>query len=564
MLRNVCRRMFNYVPHEQVKLTLNYRISELARHNITAQHTPFVRYTLYVLLMQLLDKRVSIHKKVTSVGGVHRPMRARGEWTEGTEKKFERVWSIAYRLAFLVGTDECAAANLLFACGLHSMRVVLLSQGGFGPPYVITSSFRAVDCRVQESALIVYHGSIDAVYECLLQNGTRGHYNMLLKALQSPLGDAIQRKQECQILLNMALLPLDPSELQKLFARPATQMAFPEPRMHMPQSESNLEIEGRSISPDVYQRLCKAQCELFKRLNKVVDEFAVPEMYWGPHMWLLRILRISFSQVNTAYSKNDHKNVLGLPQLVRCKIKMLCFSPYQLRFGIDPDEDVYVEGISEMQAVFENTDELADPDYCRSMPAWCLCSQHCRGICTLIVNELKMKIMSNGYSCYPYVFTAVSDVPKYSLPCSRFDTREYTQSQLIYQNKPALVAIYGDKLFEARQPDTEENERWPHPEFMKDVKNDVLDGENVFVDQVEKLELDSDNLTQSSNVRAGLSVGRLKHQRNQETKKPKNLDEPFRSIYAVSGAGSQPPEPAESAPDATNTVGQHIVDVEQE
>ncbi|KAJ2195922.1 hypothetical protein IW145_005962, partial [Coemansia sp. RSA 521] len=313
-------RLFDYVPHERVKVTVNYRISELARHKINAQHVSFVRYTLYVLLMQLVNKRVSIHKKVTSVDGVNRPMRASREWHEGTEKKFGHLWSIAH----------------------------LLSQGGFGPPYVVTSSFRAVDCCVQESALIVSHGSINVVHECLLQNGTRGNYDMLLKALQSPLGDSIQRKQECQILLTMALLPLDPSELEKLFPQSEQQATFPEPKMYIPKYVPSLEIEGRPITPDLYQRLCKAQCELFKHLNKVVDEFAVPDMYWGPHLWLLRILRISFSKVNKAYAENDKKKILGLPQLVRCKIKMLCFSPYQLRFGIDPNEDVYVEGISEM------------------------------------------------------------------------------------------------------------------------------------------------------------------------------------------------------------------------
>ncbi|KAJ2543092.1 hypothetical protein GGF49_002339 [Coemansia sp. RSA 1853] len=615
MLRNMYRRMFDCVPHERVKLTVNYRISDLAHHKIVAQHTPFVRYTLYVLLMQLVDKRVSVHKKVVSVNGVIRPMRANDAWHEGTEKKFGHLWSIAHRLAFSVGTDECAAANMLFACGLHSLRVVLLSQGGFGPPYVITSSFRAVDCCVQESALIVYHGSIDAVHECLLQSDTRGHYDMLLKALQSPLGNSIQRKQECQILLNMALLPLDPSEMQKQFDQPAKQMAFPEPRMHMPEPESNLEIEGRPISSDLYQRLCKAQCELFKRLNKDVDEFAVPEMYWGPHLWLLRMLRISFSRVNKAYSKNDRKKVLQLPQLVRCKIKMLCFSPYQLQFGIDI-ENIDVLGISEMHTVFGNTDELDNPNYCRSMPAWCLCSQHCRGICTLIVNELKMNIMSRGYSCYPYVFTAVGDVPKYALngaeynldqrvsnapfvlpeqvtgkfgvrllcaakkvddnfkrvaldnnkspPCSRFDKGEYVQSRLIYQNKPMLLAIYGDQLYKARQSDISENEQWPHPEFMRDVKTDVLDDESMFVDQVEPLVVDSDNIVaRSADIQASLSVGRLKHQRNQETKHPSNLETPFRSILTVSEADSQALEPTESAPGATNEVSQLTMNVEQ-
>ncbi|KAJ2184569.1 hypothetical protein EV181_004314, partial [Coemansia sp. RSA 532] len=79
--------------------------------------------------------------------------------------------------------------------------------------------------------------------------------------------------------------------------------------------------------------------------------------------------------------------------------------------------------------------------------------------------------------------------------------------------------------------DVEENERWPHPNFMRDVKSEALDGENMFVDRVEPLELDSDSIVaQSSNIRAGLSVGRLKYQRNQETKNPSDLEKPFRSI----------------------------------
>ncbi|KAJ2657119.1 hypothetical protein IW148_005329, partial [Coemansia sp. RSA 1199] len=209
--------------------------------------------------------------------------------------------------------------------------------------------------------------------------------------LQSPLGNSIQRKQECQILLNMALLPLDPSEMQKQFGQSAKQMAFPEPRMHMPEPESNLEIEGRPISSDLYQRLCKAQFD---------DNFKLVAL--------------------------DHNK---------------------------------------------------------------------------------------------------------SPPCSRFDKGEYVQSRLIYQNKPVLVAIFGDQLYAAR-PDSLYTGRWPHPEFMRDVKTGALVGESMLVDQVEPLVIDSDNLARSADIRASLSVGRLKYQRNLETKHPSNLETPFRSILA--------------------------------
>ncbi|KAJ2826809.1 hypothetical protein IWW50_002186, partial [Coemansia erecta] len=408
ILRNILRRWRRLMPRERQrsgKINIEYRMAALARHKMDAQHVPFVRFALYVMLMLESGKYVSIRKGVANNTDKQRPADADSNWQLGNEEKFRHPCIDARTLALRVATDECSAVRLLYASALHSMRVVLLGQqhqGGYAPPYVVTSSFRAAICHLQNTMLVVSHGSIDTVFQCLLQGKARGHFDLLLKHMQSRLGSHVLRKTECQILLNIALLPL---ELRVIAPKdnvgPSTQPS---------RVPTTYEVDGKVILPEQYKQLCRAQCTLLEELDTELENFASPDLYWGPHPWLLRMLFISISRANAFDVDKGCKDKYKFVKLLRVKIKMLCFSPYQLRFGLESNETL--DDFYELGTKFGNEDELDSPEFCRSMPAWCLCTSHCRGICTLIVNELEMKIVVKGYFNQPYLFTATSDPEK--------------------------------------------------------------------------------------------------------------------------------------------------------
>ncbi|KAJ2356375.1 hypothetical protein GGF43_002114, partial [Coemansia sp. RSA 2618] len=408
ILRNILRRWRRLMPRERQrsgKINIEYRMAALARHKMDAQHVPFVRFALYVMLMLESGKYVSIRKGVANNTDKQRPADADSNWQLGNEEKFRHPCIDARTLALRVATDECSAVRLLYASALHSMRVVLLGQqhqGGYAPPYVVTSSFRAAICHLQNTMLVVSHGSIDTVFQCLLQGKARGHFDLLLKHMQSRLGSHVLRKTECQILLNMALLPL---ELRVIAPKdnvgPSTQPS---------RVPTTYEVDGKVILPEQYKQLCRAQCTLLEELDTELENFASPDLYWGPHPWLLRMLFISISRAKAFDVDKGCKDKYKFVKLLRVKIKMLCFSPYQLRFGLESNETL--DNFYDLGTRFGNEDELDSPDFCRSMPAWCLCTSHCRGICTLIVNKLEMKIVVKGYFNQPYLFTATSDPEK--------------------------------------------------------------------------------------------------------------------------------------------------------
>ncbi|KAJ2671160.1 hypothetical protein IWW42_003569 [Coemansia sp. RSA 1085] len=391
-LRNLCRRALSRLPDEFPTLTVNYRMAQLAQHKTLDQHRPFVRYALYFVLLELANKSLSIRsfRDMLKPGdsGVRRPAWAAGdvEWRQGNEGEFRRAAVASRRIAQKVATDECSAARLMFSFCLHSIRVMALCQGGFAPAYVTSGSFSAVESWVEDTLLVISHSTIDTVYQRMLKISARTHYNVLLKRLQSPLGDHLLCKRECIVLLNMALMPLDASAL--------------DPQLN---PEEVYEVAGKHVDRRLYQKLYNAQCDLFDQLsNSLLPLFMKPDIYWGPQIWLLSLLRKSISSSTQLDCAID----------LSTKLKMLGFSLFQPRFVSENSTDE----LYDLHAVFGTCNELDDERFCRSMPAWCMCTEHCRGICTLIVNELQLNIMVESYLHCPYVFTAIADPPKSSAP----------------------------------------------------------------------------------------------------------------------------------------------------
>ncbi|KAJ2452883.1 hypothetical protein EV183_002620 [Coemansia sp. RSA 2336] len=385
VLRNLFRRALAKLPNEYPKLTVNYRMAQLAQHKTLDQHAPFVRYALYFVLMELAGKSVSIRsfRDMLKPGdsGVHRPAWAADdvEWRQGNEAEFRRAAVASRRVAQRIATDECSAARLMFSFCLHSIRVMALCHGGFAPAYVTSGSFSAVECWVEDTLLIISHSTIDAVYQRMLKISARAHYNVLLKRLQSPLGDHLLQKRECIVLLNMALMPLNISALDS-----------------KSNPEKVFEVAGKGIERRLFEKLCRAQCDLFVQLNDdILPLFLKPDIYWGPQLWLLSILRKSM----TSSAELDSAMELST------KLKMLAFSLFQPRFTSEKSSDRFYS----LHALFGVSNELDEERFCRSMPAWCICDGHCRGICTLIVNELELNIMVESYCYRPYVFTAFAD-----------------------------------------------------------------------------------------------------------------------------------------------------------
>ncbi|KAJ2362235.1 hypothetical protein H4S01_004883, partial [Coemansia sp. RSA 2610] len=382
VLRNFARRRRNRVPMERGKRVVDYRISELARHKIVAQHTPYVRFALCYALVQLAGRSLSVRSWARPDSGdddkkVHRPpWVGKDEWVAGNEASYRHAAANAWRIARLVAADECSATRLLFACALHSLRVMALSNNGLllPPPYVITGSFRAVACRLQGSTLLVSHSAIQVVSRCLLLPGASSRFSLLLKRMRSPLGDLVLRKTECPVLLNLALLPL------------------------------NLKtIDGQSVAQELLNQLVCTQRALFEDLNKMIADFASADLCWSPQPWLLRMVRLGISKATSSDQSNRSKTNTAL-----AKLKTLCLLPFQPQFGWQNPDPPKPSDFADLCSRIAS-DKLDNEEYCRSMPAWCLCPDHCRGTCTLIVNEMNMKIMATTYLCQPYVFSVSAE-----------------------------------------------------------------------------------------------------------------------------------------------------------
>ncbi|KAJ2842014.1 hypothetical protein IWW36_006063, partial [Coemansia brasiliensis] len=130
---------------------------------------------------------------------------------------------------------------------------------------------------------------------------------------------------------------------------------------------------------------------------------------------------------------------------LRTKLKMLGFSLFQPRFVPSSNTtDKTVCEFSDLYERFATCNELDDERFCRSMPAWCMCVEHCRGICTLIVNELQLNIMVESYLYCPYVFTAMADPPKSSAPSSTANATAATDTPASAGRSPSNVNDTGN------------------------------------------------------------------------------------------------------------------------
>ncbi|KAJ2079025.1 hypothetical protein H4R24_004066 [Coemansia sp. RSA 988] len=489
VVRDCFRRIRNRPPIDRSytsRLAFDYRMADLARHRMIFQHTPWVRFGLYYILMELQKKHMSVQK-----------------WTDGDQRgddsqvKVLDTFRMDYMLevALLIATDKCSATRLLYSIALHSIRVMsLFRYVGSSPAYVVSSSFTTVACRLNQTSLVISHEKINALYWHMYPpanadqayasaNSHHAHsvYDLMIKVFCSPMGDMVMDNTDIRVLLNLAFMDLPISKeiitaaisprLNTNSASDASSSAWAESSHHVDASAStpaeiadniiasslspvgnldasaasnlapvrntdasaatnlppvsntnanaantqtpninNLKIDGIFVKPRIQPELCKAQVTLLKKLHKLLKDFNTAELFWGPQPWLLIITQAVIARLSTNYpdsnTTEEVKDCTIRPRIIYTTIKLLCFAPFQLRFQLGEDGKQDTSTVADMWALSQKTDkwDILENGYCISMPSWCLCNDHCRGICTLIVNELKMSISVDNYFRIPYAF----------------------------------------------------------------------------------------------------------------------------------------------------------------
>ncbi|KAJ2800489.1 hypothetical protein H4R20_004040, partial [Coemansia guatemalensis] len=215
-LHTCLRRIRNRPPIDRSyasRLAFDYRMADLARHRMIFQHTPWVRFGLYYIMMELRKKHMSVQK-----------------WTDGDERGDDILNNVVdtYRMdymlkvALIVATDKCSAARLLYSIALHSIRVMsLFRYVGSAPPYVVTSSFSTVACKLHQTTLVISHEKINELYWHMYPPADADHeygstdshhahsaYDLMIKIFCSSMGDMVLDSMDTRVLINLALIDL--------------------------------------------------------------------------------------------------------------------------------------------------------------------------------------------------------------------------------------------------------------------------------------------------------------------------------------------------------------------
>ncbi|KAJ2608488.1 hypothetical protein EV177_004952, partial [Coemansia sp. RSA 1804] len=271
VIRNLYRRTLHGLPpldpaHNQRRVG-NYCIAELARHRILSQHIPWVRFAIYYMAMELAGKQLSVRNRELGNANMQAIDLPSSVWytennsnphvfqedTDNNNNKkssnnannmqtfnsnlapnengqaFKNPMFHERLLCTHTATDECSTARLLFSVALHSTRCMLLcSQLGFVPPYILTGSFRTVDHVLCGTTMVVRYNDINVLYRVMYRLsspvatnnsddaqklfphcGTLRYkysaYNHLMKGLQSQLGNMIKKSSNICLLLNLTL-----------------------------------------------------------------------------------------------------------------------------------------------------------------------------------------------------------------------------------------------------------------------------------------------------------------------------------------------------------------------
>ncbi|PIA14813.1 hypothetical protein COEREDRAFT_98575 [Coemansia reversa NRRL 1564] len=458
------RRIRNCPPIDRsytARLAFDYRMADLARHRMIFQHTPWVRFGLYYILMELRQKHMGFRR-----------------WSDGDQRgddmqnKSVDTYRMEYMLkvALFIATDECSATRLLHSIALHSIRVMsLFRYVGSVPPYMVTSSFSTVKCRLNSTTLVMSHEKVNSLYWHMyppenidhVYGGADSHhahsvYDLMIKIFCSPMGNMVLDTMDTRVLLNLAFMDLpiakiklaaslsdnqittsidgaaSSSELDKntgistainselVQNSTNTVASTPEPveatrstaSSNQALADKDIDIDGIPVKPHIQLELCRAQITQLEELHDLLEDFNSPELFWGPQPWLLIVLQKVIARLTTEYPDNTTteviKNRIIRPRIICTTIRLLCFAPFQPRFELDADGKPYTPTFTDMWELSHKIGnwEIFENGYGISMPSWCLCNNHCRGICTLIVNELKMYISVQNYFTMPYAFSA--------------------------------------------------------------------------------------------------------------------------------------------------------------
>ncbi|KAJ2600893.1 hypothetical protein GGF39_001531 [Coemansia sp. RSA 1721] len=424
-LYNVLRRIIGHPPIDYStyrNFGLSYQMAELASHKVVSEHIPWVKYTIYFMLMRLAGRHLTT--KVWGVDDINagdiKTKVDLGEISNEDNTAFSHPMLAHRRLVMLMTTDECAMAKALYLVGIHSTRMLLLCRGvGFPPPHVITGSFKKVSVELEKTIIVFRHPRLDSLYKLVYSykkddsNRASGDqetqdylhlcYDLMLKRLQSELGDMVTGQFTLHVLINMELTEIHPKYIE--------QAMDDSPRKC---NIGGLTIEGVELDEKLEKALCKAHVGACTEVNALLESFLTPSVYWGNTVWLL----YSFYQVSKHISRFkpehgvDSGGEEGYSNMINELIIQLINSPFQTfvnkkieslnRDGVNEDDTIYTSG--ELRNIICNRIALKSDTHWNSAPMWCVCSNHCRGVCTLLINETVMAIYSRRFFATPYFF----------------------------------------------------------------------------------------------------------------------------------------------------------------
>ncbi|KAJ2157263.1 hypothetical protein GGF46_004631 [Coemansia sp. RSA 552] len=544
-----------------------YRISDLARHRIIHEHLHWVRYGIYNMLTEKAGKHICVKPQIGLRGAAfyvdHMYMTPKHTMHPGLKGAL---------LARAIAIDKCSAAKVLYSIAFHSVRVMLLcSEMGYAPPYIIASSYNSAynTAHREQSSLVLRfdYTPLSQTYSALYYSDKphdiglfNADYGILLKALQSPLGDMIVARYEVTVRLDMKLLDMPESMY----------LHYPEHIGEDGQLDSNghdwcpdIQVDGISLDRSELLRVFQAQMGLVSRTCPLVWQYDALGLFWGPDFWLLYTLQKALPVPSAKAVPQESKHMRDL-YLLPLDIMLMRMSNFQPYLGVR-DGDTLASGKAPKghgwARLWSKVSNMVVPyssDYASSVPAWCICHAHCRGICTLIVNELDMFINRRSYCDVPYMFSSRTEPKgKYPqlvclntkkvlhganspsgkgttlwhaedpAPVARFESAEYLLSKLLYASTTKTVAIFKDQIIPCKR-----------------LKKEVV-GEDLYsisrhfktsiwksTYKISKVRLVPPRLDEIDNIVLGgingLSAGRLQYNAAIEAKTKRSLEKPFR------------------------------------
>ncbi|KAJ2236094.1 hypothetical protein IWW45_002053 [Coemansia sp. RSA 485] len=436
--RNVLRRSFGLGPAEPSSphiLKTEEQMAELARHRVISEHTPWVRYGIYYLVASLSGKQLSTRtwkidetaaskrdKDEILIYGNQEEIREDGT-TNNPDRfvnehlpTFEHVMLNERRLIMKMTSDECSAARLLYSIALHSLQVVLLCNAfGYPPAHILVGSFRDVQHGLQNTMIVFRNARLDSVFKKMYgwrrnglsdsdPNDVMFYLDSLLERLNSQLFTGISEPDPTYIPVNLALMYIDKDFLD---------------RRHNGNSRYSeyqpFEVDGVDIGKDLSSKLCKGYLKCARELDYLTEKHLTSRVFWGVITWLLYTL-FNFYRFNTLlFEEDDDNGFLEYVALadVNIRLGLLINAPFQM---VIPDGAEVAEKPKSLSKgslpykrfmVWYVTRNIAfkKKKYCSTVPMWCVCSEDCRGICTLIVNELNMTIPHVDFLDSPCAFS---------------------------------------------------------------------------------------------------------------------------------------------------------------